>query len=165
MRPEGQQSQRPVLSLPRSSWCPLSLAQEVAASPPLSCACPPAPVSGAATLQLFYPPVSDSEVFSKAQPCQRGFRTKGLFDFLFVFICRRRGRGPREKGLLGFKICIWVASFSEKSAPWNSFLSWGRGGKRLSGSSGGRSRRAPPSTAQGGWGTAGHLGGGLPGGT
>lgn len=88
---------------------------------------PPRPsVSGAATLQLFYPSVSDSEVFSKAPAVSaRGARTKGLFDFLFVFICQWRGRGAGEKELLGFKIFIWVASFSEELAPWNSFLSWG----------------------------------------
>lgn len=83
------------------------------------------PVSGAATLQLFYPSVSDSEVFQRPQPCQRGAHTKGLFDFLFVFICQQRGRGAGEKELLGFKIFIWVASFSEELAPWNYLLSWG----------------------------------------
>lgn len=39
------------------------------------------------------------------------------------------GEGAGEKELLGFKIFIWVASFSEGSAPWNSFLSWGLGGR------------------------------------
>lgn len=39
------------------------------------------------------------------------------------------GEGAGEKELLGFKIFIWVASFSEGSAPWNSFLNWGLGGK------------------------------------
>lgn len=61
--------------------------------------------------------------FQRPQPCQRGACTKGLFDFLFVFICQWRGRGAGEKELLGFKIFIWVASFSEELAPWNSFLS------------------------------------------
>lgn len=40
------------------------------------------------------------------------------------------GEGAGEKELLGFKIFIWVASFSEELAPWNSFLSWGLGGER-----------------------------------
>lgn len=38
------------------------------------------------------------------------------------------GEGAGEKELLGFKIFIWVASFSEGLVPWNSFLSWGLGG-------------------------------------
>lgn len=60
--------------------------------------------------------------FQRLQPCQRRACTKGLFDFLFVFICQQRGRGAGEKELLGFKIFIWVVSFWEL-APWNSGVS------------------------------------------
>ena len=46
------------------------------------------------------------------------------------------GEGAGEKELLGFKIFIWVASFSDGSVPWNSFLSWGfEGDGRSSGES------------------------------
>ena len=44
------------------------------------------------------------------------------------------GEGAGEKEFLGFKIFIWVASFSEELAPRNSFLSEGlRGGRQPSG--------------------------------
>lgn len=62
--------------------------------------------------------------FQRLQPCQRRACTKGLFDFLFVFICQRRGEGAGEKELLGFKIFIWVVSFWEL-APCYSCLSQG----------------------------------------
>lgn len=42
--------------------------------------------------------------FQRPQPCQRGARTKGLFDFLFVFICQWRGRGLERKS-------FWVLKF------------------------------------------------------
>lgn len=42
--------------------------------------------------------------FQRPQPCQRGAHTKGLFDFLFVFICQQRGRGQGRKS-------FWILKF------------------------------------------------------
>lgn len=42
--------------------------------------------------------------FQRPQPCQCRACTKGLFDFLFVFICQQRGRGQERKS-------FWVLKF------------------------------------------------------
>lgn len=87
---------------------PFCLGKKVAPSLPLflfAPSVPPPPLSQELPRFSYFIlqcPIQKS--FQRPQPCQRGARTKGLFDFLFVFICRWRGRGQERKS-------CWVLKF------------------------------------------------------
>lgn len=100
-------------------WCPKAAGEEGTAerppfcpgkkapSPPLFLSAPSVPPPPSQELPRFsyfilQCPIQKS--FQRPQPCQSGARTKGLFDFLFVFICQWRGRGQERKS-------CWVLKF------------------------------------------------------
>lgn len=89
----------------RPSFC---LGKKAAPSPPLLSLRPIRPTTPLSqelprfSYFILQCPIQKS--FQRPQPCQSGARTKGPFDFLFVFICQRRGRGRERKG-------CWVLRF------------------------------------------------------
>lgn len=66
--------------------------------------------------------------FQRPQPCQCRACTKGLFDFLFVFICQQRGRGQERKSFWVLKFLFGLFHSRSWLPGTNSCLSWGLGG-------------------------------------
>lgn len=59
--------------------------------------------------------------FQRPQPCQSGARTKGLFDFLFVFICQWRGRGQERKSCWALKFLFGLLHSQRGRLPGTPF--------------------------------------------
>lgn len=95
-----RQAVRPMFQYPVVAIVPTFFLEKVAASPALSVPLPKElPRLGYFILHC---PIQTS--FQRLQPCQCRAHTKGLFDFLFVFICQQRGRGQERKS-------FWVLKF------------------------------------------------------